>query len=74
MENLKYYANSLIIAFELKKPMKAKALTGREFGIVLGYIKQYLAAKKSGILGTVQILNDYEIVSQRAKVEALTTK
>ena len=74
MVHLKHYANQIIIAFETKTPMKAKLLTIRELKIVSGYIKQYLDAKKSGIWGTVQILNDYEVVSQKVKFETLATK
>lgn len=74
MKNLKHYANEIILAFETKDKMKAEVLTVQELGIVLGYIKQYLSAKKSGISGTVEILNDYEVVNKKVRVKALATK
>lgn len=67
--NLQSYAYALIYAFECKLPMKAKAHTVREGKIISAYIKRYLDAKKSGIFGTIQVLNDYHIISQKAEIK-----
>ncbi|MBI0006979.1 hypothetical protein H3S74_12140 [Gilliamella sp. W8126] len=60
MINLKSYANSIIYALELKKQIKAQPLNGKQLGIVLSYIEEYLINKKSGIKGTIEILNQDE--------------
>lgn len=67
--NLQSYAYALIYAFEYKLPMKAKAHTAREWKIISAYIKLYLDAKKSGIFGTIQVLNDYHVISQKAEIK-----
>ncbi|HDX1088249.1 TPA: hypothetical protein RNX31_002150 [Pasteurella multocida] len=67
--DLQSYAYALIYAFEHKQRMKAKAFTVREWKIISAYIQRYLNAKKSGIFGTVQVLNDYHIISQKAEIK-----
>jgi hypothetical protein len=57
MINLQSYANAIIYSFECKRPIKAQILTGKEFEILLSYIKEYLLNKKVGIKGTIDILN-----------------
>lgn len=57
MINLKSYANSIIYAFELNEQIKAQPLTKQQLTIVMFHIQEYLVNKKSGIKGTLEILN-----------------
>lgn len=67
MENseLQSYAYALIVAFETKRPMKARAYTVKQGLIISSYIKAYLKAKKSGILDALSLAKDYEVINKR---------
>ncbi|MDG2957064.1 hypothetical protein P7L95_09950 [Bisgaard Taxon 10/6] len=69
MQELQEYANALVLAFETKTPIKGKAFKVWQWRIIWQYVRLAQQAKKSGIFGTVQVLNGYEIKEQKAEIK-----